>query len=273
MAVEPDHPRPHPDAHHLEHLGERLGEQPEGTPDSTPDGTIGRQPGDRPGAVQPVADAPPDSVWGDPHGRTPLAVVVVDGAGRITHWSAGAGTLFGVGRQEAEGRQAVDILPVSGADDLDAEHGGAREGADPELGPLDPEGRVEFLFGSDTTELTRPTAGRYWTQEWSGERGPRDVLWWAYPLLGPGGARMLLLAADAGRLAAVAAVRHEMPRLAPGFAGHAELARAEELARRLPEALPDMSAAERAAVADQVLRLGCPVLDFSRQHRVPVTPA
>ncbi len=264
MAVEPDHPRPHPDAHHLERLGEQPGKQPGQRPGKDSGTPPGERADETPGAVQPVAAAA---------GRTPLAVVVVDGAGLIAHWSAGASTLFGVGREEAVGRQAVDILPVSGADDLDAEHGGARAAADPELGPLDPEGRVEFLFGSDTTELTRPTSGRYWTQEWSGERGPRDVLWWAYPLLGPGAARMLLLAADAGRLAAVAAPTEQVPRLAPGFAAHAELPRAEELAGRLPEALPGLSRLERLRIADQVLRLGCPVLDFSHQHRVPVTPA
>src|SRR5687767_12242081 len=48
-------------------------------------------------------------------GRAPLAVVVVDHEGRISHWSTGARRLFGPSREEAVGRPAADLLPVSGA--------------------------------------------------------------------------------------------------------------------------------------------------------------
>src|SRR5215207_7088918 len=56
-------------------------------------------------------------------GRIPLAVVVVDRDGLVSHWSTGARRLFGATREEALGRPAADLLPVSGAlpDVLDPE--------------------------------------------------------------------------------------------------------------------------------------------------------
>jgi len=43
-------------------------------------------------------------------GRIPLAVVVVDREGLVSHWSRGAGRLFGVPKDDAIGRAAVDLL-------------------------------------------------------------------------------------------------------------------------------------------------------------------
>lgn len=48
-------------------------------------------------------------------GRIPLAVVVVDRAGLVSHWSTGARRLFGTDRDDAVGHPALDLLPVSGA--------------------------------------------------------------------------------------------------------------------------------------------------------------
>ncbi len=48
-------------------------------------------------------------------GRIPLAVVVVDRDGLVSHWSTGARRLFAVTKEEAIGRPAADLLPVSGA--------------------------------------------------------------------------------------------------------------------------------------------------------------
>lgn len=48
-------------------------------------------------------------------GRIPLAVVVVDRDGLVSHWSTGARRQFGVPKEDAVGRPAVDLLPVSGA--------------------------------------------------------------------------------------------------------------------------------------------------------------
>ncbi|MEV6020841.1 SpoIIE family protein phosphatase [Streptomyces sp. NPDC051997] len=195
-------------------------------------------------------------------GRIPLAVVVVDRDGLVSHWSSGARRLFGVAKEEALGRQAVDLLPVSGAlpEAADVVPFGSRATYDG-LGP----GLESSLDG----RLSYPAAGRARL----GAAGPRriDVLWWAYPLVGPGPERLLVLAADA------AAMRHEdddvsFERIAPGFALHTDFPGAEELARRLPDILPSMSVGESARVVAQVLELGYPVLEFSQNDRVPVTP-
>ncbi|MFE9684446.1 SpoIIE family protein phosphatase [Streptomyces sp. NPDC006285] len=197
-------------------------------------------------------------------GRIPLAVVVVDRAGLVSHWSRGARRLFGTAREEALGRPVVDLLPVSGAlpeDDASAPYGpyAAYDGLGPDLeSSLD--GRLFY-----------PAAGRARLTVTDSDR--IDVLWWAYPLVGPGPERLLVLAADAG------ALRHEdggagvaVERIAPGFALHTDFPGSEELARRLPEILPSMSVGESARIVAQVLELGYPVLEFSQNDRVPVTP-
>ncbi|MFD7715777.1 PAS domain-containing protein, partial [Streptomyces sp. NPDC059814] len=48
-------------------------------------------------------------------GRVPLAVVVVDADGLVSHWSTGARRLFGVARDDAVGCPAGELLPVAGA--------------------------------------------------------------------------------------------------------------------------------------------------------------
>ncbi|MGW1066656.1 SpoIIE family protein phosphatase [Streptomyces aureus] len=195
-------------------------------------------------------------------GRIPLAVVVVDRDGLVSHWSSGARRLFGASKDEALGRHAVDLLPVSGAlpEAADAVPFGSRATYDG-LGP----GLESSLDG----RLSYPAAGR--ARLTADGPGRIDVLWWAYPLVGPGPERLLVLAADA------AAMRHEdddvsFERIAPGFALHTDFPGAEELARRLPDILPSMSVGESARIVAQVLELGYPVLEFSQNDRVPVTP-
>ncbi|MFE4869992.1 SpoIIE family protein phosphatase [Streptomyces sp. NPDC056682] len=192
-------------------------------------------------------------------GRIPLAVIVVDGDGLVSHWSSGARKLFGPAKEEAVGRPAADLLPVSGAleqrfDDYELFE---------ELGP--------GLDGPLTGRTAYPSAGRAALSEPGRDRA--DVLWWAYPLIGPGPERLLVLAADAAQL-------HDEPeldggpveRIAPGFALHTDFPGADELARRLPEILPSMSVGESSRIVAQVLELGYPVLEFSQHDRVPVTP-
>ncbi|WP_326719724.1 SpoIIE family protein phosphatase [Streptomyces sp. NBC_00243] len=200
-------------------------------------------------------------------GRIPLAVVVVDRGGLVSHWSTGARRLFGASKEEAVGRSAVDLLPVSGAlpeDDETAPYGAyaAYDGLGPDLeSSLD--GRLSY-----------PAAGRARLTVTGRDRDRVDVLWWAYPLVGPGQERLLVLAADAG------AMHHEgqeadgaaVERMAPGFALHTDFPGAEELARGLPEILPSMSVGEGARIVSQILELGYPVLEFSQNDRVPVTP-
>ncbi|CAL9621874.1 hypothetical protein SUDANB108_05888 [Streptomyces sp. enrichment culture] len=189
-------------------------------------------------------------------GRVPLAVVVVDRDGLVSHWSRGARRLFGVPKEEAIGRTALDLLPVSGAFAGDRD---AAPHADDGLGP--------DLESSLDGGLSYPAAGRARLAVPGRERA--DVLWWAYPLVGPGPERLLVLAADADGLRPGDGT---IERIAPGFALHTDFPGAEDLARRLPEILPSMSVGESARIVGQILELGYPVLEFSQNERVPVTP-
>ncbi|MGW0578535.1 SpoIIE family protein phosphatase [Streptomyces sp. NPDC002920] len=203
-------------------------------------------------------------------GRIPLAVVAVDREGLVSHWSTGARRLFGVAKEEAIGQPALDLLPVAGAlpepdEDLrDSGYGGPEYDGHDGPGP--------GLESSLDHGLSYPAAGRARLTVPGRERA--DVLWWAYPLVGPGRERLLVLAADAAGL-------HQeddspdplaVERIAPGFALHTDFPGAEELARRLPDILPSMSVGESARIVSQILELGYPVLEFSQNDRVPVTP-
>ncbi|NUT25440.1 MAG: GAF domain-containing protein, partial [Streptomyces sp.] len=197
-------------------------------------------------------------------GRIPLAVVVVDREGLVSHWSSGARRLFGAVKEEAIGRPAVDLLPVSGA--LPDEE---------DLSPYGPYAAYDDL-GHDLESsldgrLFYPAAGRARLTVRDSDRV--DVLWWAYPLVGPGPERLLVLGADVGGLQQESDDEDaRFERVAPAFALHTDFPGAEELARRLPEILPSMSVEESARIVGQILELGYPVLEFSQNDRVPVTP-
>ncbi len=210
-------------------------------------------------------------------GRIPLAVVVVDRDGLVSHWSTGARRLFAVTKEEAIGRPAADLLPVSGAlpeEDESASYGpyAAYDGLGPDLeSSLD--GRLSYP-AAGRARLTVSGSGRGESGALPPDRrGRADVLWWAYPLVGPGRERLLVLAADADGLR-----RHDpdedmtVERITPAFALHTDFPGAGELARRLPEILPSMSVGESARIVAQILELGYPVLEFSQNDRVPVTP-
>ncbi|MEV7813679.1 SpoIIE family protein phosphatase [Streptomyces flaveolus] len=202
-------------------------------------------------------------------GRIPLAVVVVDRAGLVSHWSTGARRLFGVSREDAVGQPAADLLPVSGALPEDLQDGAVPDAYEAYDGP-GPD--LETSLGGHSGYAT---AGRARLcpppQAPGGER--LDVLWWAYPLVGPDPARLLVLAADASRLRDERGYDDETAeRISPGFARHTELPAPDELERRLPEILPNMGPGLSARIVAQVLELGYPVLEFSQYDRVPVTP-
>ncbi|MFC9286230.1 SpoIIE family protein phosphatase [Streptomyces sp. NPDC057052] len=209
-------------------------------------------------------------------GRVPLAVVVVDRAGLVSHWSSGARRLFGVPREEAIGEPAIDLLPVSGAlpdidDHLPYDDHAPCDGLGP--GPGNSLDRGLGYPAAGRARLTVPERGGTEPRPAGWERPRVDVLWWAYPLVGPGSERLLVLAADAEGLHRPD--RDDGPRverIAPGFALHTDFPGAEDLARRLPEILPSMSVDESARIVSQVLELGYPVLEFSQNDRVPVTP-
>ncbi|MFK0291183.1 SpoIIE family protein phosphatase [Streptomyces sp. NPDC090442] len=201
-------------------------------------------------------------------GRIPLAVVVVDADGLISHWSTGARRLFGAAKEDAVGAPAVDLLPVSGALGTEEWDGPGADAADlgAQLGELPAaHGLAAYLGGG----ATYPTAGR---ARMAAAAGLVDLLWWAYPLAGPGPERLLVLAADAARLPGAGDHGADRRRHAPGFALHTDFPGAGQLARRLPDILPSMSPRESARIVAQVLELGYPVLEISQQERVPVTP-
>ncbi|MET7797143.1 PAS domain-containing protein [Streptomyces decoyicus] len=224
--------------------------------------------------------APPDAA----PGRIPLAVVVVGADGRISHWSGGAHRLFGPTREEAVGAPAVDLMPVTGALG-DEEWGGRRTNGSAECHGSEMSNGVEMRNGAEGATMANPpvleasltggasypTAGR--ARMTTAGTGPVDLLWWAYPLAGPGAGRILVLAADAERLPGgddgESGAGHE--RFAPAFGLHTDIPGAGDLARRLPEILPSISPQESARIVSQVLELGCPVLEVSLQERFPVT--
>ncbi len=229
-------------------------------------------------------DAPPSRGDGDgtatehaAAGRIPLAVVLVDREGMVSHWSRGARRLFGVPKEEAIGQPAIDLLPVSGAlpDENDATPYGAYaayDGLGPDLeSSLD--GRLSYP-AAGRARLTVPERSGTGVPPSEGRGSDRlDVLWWAYPLVGPGRERLLVLSADAqGLHPDIPAEGVAFERIAPAFALHTDFPGADELARRLPEILPSMSVEESARIVAQVLELGYPVLEFSQNDRVPVTP-
>lgn len=214
-------------------------------------------------------------------GRIPLAVVVADRDGLVSHWSTGARRLFGLSKDDALGRPAVDLLPVSGALPGDEEereagrHGAYASYADydgPGPGFESSLGRGLFYPAAGRARLAAPASvPAHEPQAGSGAgTGRVDVLWWAYPLVGPGGERLLVLAADADALHGDETKAFE--RIAPGFARHTDFPGSADLARRLPEILPGMSVGESARIAAQILEMGYPVLEFSQNERVPVTP-
>ncbi|WP_030984031.1 PAS domain-containing protein [Streptomyces sp. NRRL S-1813] len=220
-------------------------------------------------------------------GQIPLAVVVVGADGRISHWSGGAHRLFGATREEAVGAPAVDLMPVTGA--LGDEEWGDRRtngsaerpgsegchGSEASSGGEMSKGAAGANFpvleASSAGGVPYPTAGR--ARMATAGTGPVDLLWWAYPLAGPGVGRILVLAADAERLPGgddgESGAGHE--RFAPAFGLHTDISGAGGLARRLPEILPSISPQESARIVSQVLELGYPVLEVSLQERFPVT--
>lgn len=194
-------------------------------------------------------------------GRVPLAVVVVDTDGLVSHWSTGARKLFGVAREEAVGCPAGELLPVAGV--LSPSGGASTDGVYADQGPA--------LDTSLSGDSAYPAAGRARLDEPG--RGRIEVLWWAYPLVGPGPERLLVLAADCARLGGTEGGEGpEVRTIAPGFAAHTDFPGYPELSARLPEILPNMSVQEATRIVAQVLELGYPVLEFSHHDRIPVTP-
>ncbi|MEU6705516.1 hypothetical protein [Streptomyces wuyuanensis] len=220
-------------------------------------------------------------------GPAGLAVVLADGDGLVSHWSAGARALFGHDEDAAVGQSAMELLPVAGALTADAPPGSDSSPVlpPPVSSPASPSaepsarargGPAAAADPSSEPAVFYPAAGR--ARLGVGGGRPRDervdVLWWAYPLVGPGPERLLVLAADAERFASGGApgAGDGDVRIAPGFALHTDLPDSGELVRRLAGILPGMGVRDPGGIVDQVRELGCPVVEFRRHGRAGVTP-
>ncbi|MFE0040338.1 hypothetical protein [Streptomyces sp. NPDC058991] len=211
-------------------------------------------------------------------GPAGLAVVLVDGAGHVSHWSEDARALFGHDEAAAVGRPAADLLPVTGAlaaagPPVSSPSPGSS--GSPVSSPSRPEGRGgrRTAPGDPTgTPAFYPAAGR--ARLGAGGGRPReeriDVVWWAYPLPDPGPERLLVLAADAGRFGSGGVPGGE--RVAPGFALRTELPDAGGLVRRLAAILPGTGVGDPGGIVGRVRELGCPVIEFERPDRMPAPP-
>ncbi|WP_344942958.1 SpoIIE family protein phosphatase [Actinomadura miaoliensis] len=197
-------------------------------------------------------------------GVAPLAVVVLDAHGRVTHWSGVAAELFGVDRPRAVGR------PLTGLLRLPREHRGAFE----------PGAFAHVWCG--TCQVPRVDDGEI-----------AEVAWWVYPLHAdaPGGVRLVALAADMRRLreegpgvsvrdTSAAATDEELPRPVSGVrllwvepslvpTGGDDPA---GLGRRLAALLRPSDAAVAERIAARVLAMGHPAVNLSVTVRLPIVP-
>lgn len=194
-------------------------------------------------------------------GIAPLAVIVMNDTGCVTHWNHVATDVFGVTYDRAVGRPLSTLLR------LPQEH---REAFDPGGS------RIRHVW---TGVFLVPRVD---------DGGLREVAWWVYPLTEPGRARVLAIAADAHRL------RDEGPGLALGDAlvtapsptaltgaNGVRVLRVEPtllqvtgadsdmLGRRLSEMLPLTRPAAAEPIVRQVLARGYPAVDVSVTARLP----
>ncbi|MBO2447293.1 SpoIIE family protein phosphatase [Actinomadura barringtoniae] len=199
-----------------------------------------------------------------------MAVIALNGHGRVSHWSNAAGELFGVDQEHAVGRSLTTLLR------LPQEHRGA----------FVPEAFAAVWCGAcfvsrvDDGELT-------------------EVAWWVYPIERPpadadpgaAGIRVLAIATDLRRL------RDEGPGLGMGdvlvvspskgslpASTGVRLLRVEpalvpiteddtaRLGRRLAELLPLMGPVASEFVSERVLEMGYPAVNLSVTVRLPIVP-
>ena len=194
-------------------------------------------------------------------GLAPMAVILINDFGHVTHWNHTAEEIFGLAHEEAVGHPLRTLLR------LPQEHRDAFE----------PGGsRIRHVW---TGVFLIPRAG---------ESHINEVAWWVYPLSGPDRVRILAIAADAHRLrdggpglalgevlvsapspapltaeSGVRVLRVE-PTLLPAVGADAVM-----LDRRLTEMLPAMPPGAAEPIVRQVLARGYPAVNVSVTARLP----
>ncbi|GLY74420.1 hypothetical protein Airi01_026870 [Actinoallomurus iriomotensis] len=194
-------------------------------------------------------------------GLAPMAVILLNDLGHVTHWSHTADEIFGLAHEEAAGRPLRTLLR------LPQEHGDA--------------------FEPGGSRIRHAWTGAFLVPAM--DDGPlREVAWWVYPLSGPDRARVLAIAADANRLrdggpglalgdvlvkapsptpltseSGVRLLRVEPTLLPPGGADPSMLG------RRLTEMLPAMPPGAAESIVRQVLIRGYPAVNVSVTARLP----
>lgn len=200
-----------------------------------------------------------------------LAVLCVDPDGRISYWNRGAEELFGHRWEHVFGHRASGLLSATPPGAPSAAVRSAAQHQDT-LDLLD--------------DLTHPAwAGALAATDRDGTL--RDVLWWTYRLVEPGGRSLLAIAAHAKPLRTgslrIAVGGRLLPYTAEGpqrqdisiaavLTPAADPARGEALAARLGSALPGASPGRLDRIVRQIAPLGHPGLEIEGGTRLPVIP-
>ncbi|MFD8479167.1 SpoIIE family protein phosphatase [Kitasatospora sp. NPDC059673] len=193
-----------------------------------------------------------------------VAAVLIDPDGRIAVWNRTAEELFGHRATVAAGRTASGLLPA----------------VCPRHDPGSPAHRCDAFDTLDDLATADPWAGAMTVHD--REERPRDVLWWAYPLVEPAGRSLLVLAADARPLRAAG------PRIALGerlvpYAAAPAAARPQQVeaafappAGQAPESLaallPSCSPERRGRLLAAQAASGPPALRVDGATLLPVVP-
>ncbi|MGH3375701.1 MAG: SpoIIE family protein phosphatase [Actinoallomurus sp.] len=194
-------------------------------------------------------------------GLAPMAVILMNDFGNITHWNDTATGIFGLAQENAIGRPLRTLLR------LPQEH-------------------------EDAFDPGRSRIRHVWTGGFLVPRVDdgllREVAWWVYPLTGPDRVRVLAIAVDAQRLRdggpglALGEVLVSAPSATPLTSDSGvRVLRVEPtllpvsgvdptmLERRLTELLPAMPPGAEESIIQQVLTRGFPAVNVSVTARLP----
>lgn len=223
---------------------------------------------------------PPHNAVAPPYGTTPftgvaallrLAVLCVDPDGRISYWNRGAEELFGHRWEHVFGHRASGLLtaarPVAGTP-----------------------GRPSAAPHQDTLDLLDDLTPSAWAGALAAtdrDGTLRDVLWWTYRIVEPGGRSLLAIAAHAKPLRTgslrIALGGRLLPYTAEGpgrqdisvaavLAQSSDPGQDQALAARLSTVLPGVSPGRLDRIVRQIAPLGHPALEVEGSTRLPVMP-